>query len=89
MNYEYKNFDGKNNDIIEIVSSDSELGLLKRSGNENIKVCLSLSLCIGKLESLTPFNRKILSQYYKENVSFDYEDNFTLEGDEADAKEED
>ena len=28
-------------------------------------------------------------EWIEENVSFDYEDNFTLEGDEADAKEED
>lgn len=30
MDFEYKNFDGNNNKIIEIVSSDSALGLLKK-----------------------------------------------------------
>lgn len=76
MIYEYKNFDGYNNDIIEIVTSDSKLGLLKRGGNENIKVCLPLSLCIGKLDSVTPFNRKTLSQYYKKDISYDFTDDF-------------
>ena len=76
MNFEYKNFDGINNDIIEIVSSDSELGLLRRSGNENIKVCLPLSLCIGKLDNLIPFNRKVLSQYYNGNNSFNFTQDF-------------
>jgi len=76
MIYEYKNFDGNNNDIIEIVSSDSKLGLLKRSGNENIKVCLPLSLCIGKLDSLTPFIRKNLPQYYKKDILYDFTDDF-------------
>ena len=75
MIFEYKNFDGKKNDVIEIVSKDSSLGLLKSSGNENIKVCLPLSLCIGKIDSLTPFNRKCLSQYY-ENISYDFTDDF-------------
>lgn len=76
MIYEYKNFDGYNNDIIEIVSSDSELGLLKRGENENIKVCLPLSLCIGKLDSVTPFNRKNLSQYNRKDISYDFTDDF-------------
>ena len=75
MNFNYKNFDGINNDIIEIVSSDSALGLLKKCDNENIKVCLPLTLSIGKLNSLTPFNRKILSQIYK-NKSYDFTKDF-------------
>lgn len=76
MNFEYINFDGTNNDIIEIVSSFSALGLLKRSGNENIKICLPLSLCIGKFDSYIPFNRKVLSQYYKNENYYDFTDDF-------------
>ena len=69
MDFKYKNFDGTNDNIIEIVSSDSALGLLKRSGNENIKVCLPLSLCIGKL-TIKPFIRNICG------VSYDFTDDF-------------
>ena len=69
MDFKYKNFDGVNDNIIEIVSSDSALGLLKRSGNENIKVCLPLSLCIGKL-TIKPFIRNICG------VSYDFTDDF-------------
>ena len=76
MVYEYQKIDGYHNDIIEIVSSSSGLRLLKCSGNENIKVCLPLSLCIGKLDSLTPFNRSVLSRYYKKDISYDFTDNF-------------
>lgn len=72
MDYRYNNFDGVNNEIIEILSSDSELGLLKRSGNNNIKVCLPLSLCIGKFDSITPFNRTVLFQYYKKDILYDF-----------------
>ena len=64
-----------NYDILEIVSSNSIFGLLKRSGNENIIVCLPLSLCIGKIDSLTPFNRSSLPQYC-ENISNDFTDDF-------------
>ena len=38
MTFDFENFDGTNSDIIEIVSSESALKLLKRSGNKNIKV---------------------------------------------------
>ncbi len=76
MNFEYKNFVGINNDIIEIVSSDSAFGLLKRSGNENIKVCLPLSLSIGKLGSASPFNRNVLSKIYKNDESYDFTEDF-------------
>lgn len=76
MIYEYRNIDGYNNDIIEIVSTDSELGLLKRGENKNIKACLSLFLCIGKLDSVTPFNRKTLLQYNEKNISYDFTDDF-------------
>ena len=47
------------------------MGLLKRSGNNNIKVNLSLSLNIGRINSITPFNRNILSQYRKIDESYD------------------
>ena len=68
MNYNGENFVGTNENIIEIVSSYSGLELLKRSGNENIKVCLPLSLCIGKLDSIIPYNRDNLSQYNNTNL---------------------
>ena len=76
MIFKNDNFDGTNNSVIEIVSSYSELNLLKRSGNENIKVALPLSLCIGKLNSDKPFDRKILSEYYKNDDSFDFTNDF-------------
>ena len=76
MLFEYKNFDGRNTNIIEIVSSDSTLGLLKRSGNQNIKVCLPLALCIGKIDSTKPFNRSVLSKYCKKDTSYDYSEDF-------------
>ncbi len=76
MAYKYKNFEGTNNKTIEIVSSESALKLLKRSGNENIIVCLPLLLHIGKLDSLTPFNRQELSKYYAVNHSFNFNDDF-------------
>ena len=76
MIFKNDNFDGTNNSVIEIVSSYSELNLLKRSGNENIKVALPLSLCIGKLNSDKPFDSKILSEYYKNDDSFDFTSDF-------------
>lgn len=76
MFYEYKNFDGINNSVIEITSSDSAFGLLKRSGNENIKVCLPLDLCIGKLPSLKPFNRNNLKLYHGDENSYNFTDEF-------------
>ena len=75
MDFNYTNFTGINNAIIEIVASDSALGLLKKSGNENIKVCLLLSLSFGKLNSPMPFNRNILSQVYK-NRPYDFTKDF-------------
>ncbi len=72
MYFEINNFDGTNSDIIEIVSSVFELGLLRRSGNKNVKVCLPLSLSIGKLDSTNPFNRKVLSKYCTFDNSFDF-----------------
>ena len=70
MDFKYKNFDGTNDNIIEIVSSDSALGLLKRSGNENIKVCLPLLLCIGKLNT-KPFIRNICGVSYDFTADFE------------------
>lgn len=37
MYFGYKNFDGTNNDIIEIVSSASSLGLLKKAEMKILK----------------------------------------------------
>lgn len=76
MTFDFENFDDTNSDIIEIVSSESALKLLKRSGNKNIKVCLPLSLYIGKLDSMKPFNRKVLSKYYKNNATYNFTDVF-------------
>ena len=76
MVHEYKQIDETNNNIIEIVSSAAGLELLKRSGNKNIKVCFPLSLCIGKLDSATPFNRSVLLHYYKRNVSYDFTNDY-------------
>ena len=56
MYFSYKNFDGIIDDIIEITSSDSALGLLNKNNNKNIKVCLPLSLSIGRLELLQKRN---------------------------------
>ena len=52
------------------------MGLLKRSGNNNIKVFLPLSLNIGRINSITPFNRNILSQYRKIDESYDFTNYF-------------
>lgn len=32
-------FESENVDVIEIVSNDFGMGLLKRSGNKNLKIC--------------------------------------------------
>ena len=61
--------DSKDN-ILEIVSSSSALELLKRSGNENIKFSLPLSLSIGKLNKTKPFTRDICGVYYDFNTDF-------------------
>jgi len=66
-----------NTKIIEIVSSFAALDLLKRGGNKNKIVCLPLALGIGKLESLTPFNRKELSKYLHDTNSYDFTNVFT------------
>lgn len=59
------NFEGKNDKVLEIVSGISCYGLLKRSGNNNLKVFLSLDLCIGKLDSIKEFKRDELKEYVK------------------------
>lgn len=56
-------FDSENFDVIEVVSSDSELGLLKRSGNKNLKIFLPLCLCIGKLDGMNVLKRNELEKY--------------------------
>ena len=76
MFYESKNFEGENKDIIEIVPSKSAFGLLRECGNKNIKVCLPLSLCIGKFDSLTPFNRESLKEYFDDEDQIDFTNEF-------------
>ena len=53
--------------VIEIVSSDSELGLLKRSGNKNLKICLPLCLSIGSLDGMKCLKRTELEKYINLN----------------------
>lgn len=65
-----------NSIIIDVVASDTEVSLLNRCGNENIKICLPLALCIGKLDSLKPYHREVLSQFLKDGSSFDFTNNF-------------
>jgi hypothetical protein len=65
MEFELNNFKGKDNKIIEIVSSDSTYGLIEKL-NDNIKVCLPLSLNIGKLDGLKDYNRKELLKFNKD-----------------------
>lgn len=59
------NFEGKNEKVLEIVSDISCYGLLKRSGNNNLKMFLPLNLCIGRLDSINEFNRSELKEYVK------------------------
>ncbi len=70
------NFTGENKDIIEIVSSDIALRLLKNTGNNNLKVCLPLELNVGKLDSLTPYNRQFLKELYEGEKQYDFTDEF-------------
>lgn len=71
MDFELNNFKGKNNKIIEIVSSDSAYGLISRL-NDNLKVCLPLSLNIGKLDGLKDYNRKELLKYNKDILETEF-----------------
>lgn len=73
MYFECKNFVGTDNGIIDVVASDSAMGLLKTSEIESIKVWLPLHLSLGKFNSLEPFNRNELLQY-DENVSYNFEE---------------
>lgn len=59
-----------NDNIIEIVSSNSALELLKRSGNKNIKISLPLSLCIDEITKTKPFTRDICGVTYDFNNDF-------------------
>ncbi len=70
------NIKNQNNNIIEILSSNSALKLLENSGNKNTKICLPLSLSIGKFNSIIPFNRSILSEIYKIKDSYDFTKQF-------------
>lgn len=74
-------FESENIDVIEIVSNDSGMGLLKRSGNKNLKICLPLCLCIGNLDGMSCLNRNELEKYinpnenklFKNGLDFKYE----------------
>ncbi len=74
-------FESENVDVIEIVSNDSGMGLLKRSGNKNLKICLPLCLCIGNLDGMSCLNRNELEKYinpnenklFKNGLDFKYE----------------
>ena len=59
--------ESENVDVIEIVSNDSGMGLLKRSGNKNLKTCLPLCLCIGNLDGMSCLNRNELEKYINPN----------------------
>lgn len=61
--FTYKNFDGENFDVFEIISSDSGLGILKKSKNKNLKVTLPLCLCVGKLDGIKNYNRNELKKF--------------------------
>ncbi len=63
--FEVKNFEGKNKKIVEIVSDVSIYGLLKRVGNNNLKVLLPLELCIGKFDYINDYSRIELKKYTK------------------------
>lgn len=69
--FEIKNFEGKNKKVLEIVSGISDYGLLKRSGNDNLKVFLPLELCVGKLDSIKNFDRKEVKEYIKYSPSIE------------------
>lgn len=63
--FKVKNFEGKNPKIVEIVSDVSTYELLKRSGNNNLKVSLPLELCIGELDYINDYSRIELKKYTK------------------------
>ena len=80
-NYKYDNFEGSNTKIIEIVSNYSGIGLLKKIGNDNLKVSLPLDLCIGYLNEIKNYDRSELEQYInsKETIPFKNGYSFKLE----------
>lgn len=65
-------FDGSNENIIEIVSNDSAMGCLKKSGNNNIKVCLPLLLSFGSLLDLKDYKRVDLGKIFDNEDWFWY-----------------
>ena len=75
MYFEYKNFVGDNNSIIDIVADDSAFGLLKKSDLDTLKVCLPLSLSKGKYESITPMNRNNVLEH-DDIESYDFTSDF-------------
>ena len=74
MQYEIENFEGTNNDIIEIVHDEVCYYRLKRIGNNNIKVFLPLCLSIGKLDGMDSFDRSNLHKYIKIDRSFNFKE---------------
>lgn len=66
-----------NNDIIEIVSSISELNLLRKAGNKNTIVALPLELEIGKININNPFDRSNLTDYYNDSYNYDFTSIYT------------
>ena len=76
MKFEINNFNGINTDTIEILATDSALGLLNKCNNQNIKVCMPLMLSIGKIIKDNPFNRTILFIYDNNEYAIDYPDDF-------------
>lgn len=63
--FEAKNFEGDNKKIVEIVSNVSAYRLLKKTGNNNLKVSLPLELCIGKFDCIDDYSRIELKKYTK------------------------
>ena len=80
------NFEGENEKILEVVSDISCYSLLRRCGNNNLKVYLPLNLCMGRLSLINEFNRDELREYVKyieaiNNGPFKYGYNFEYEFD--------
>lgn len=67
-----------NKEIIEIVPNDSVLGLLRRSNNQNFKVCLPLFLNIGDLSNIEKFDRKCIQKFFNK-ICILFENGFIFE----------
>lgn len=79
MMFEMRNFVGENTDIIEIVSSDSAMGALKRAGIKNIRVCLPLLLSFGDLLDLNNYSRDSLEELYNIDGYKPFNEGFNFE----------